>query len=246
MKIYSLSEQNLIQIWERGLRQHPIDRALTILAAALPDLTWDELAALSIGQRDCYLLELWERSFGDRLDSYAECPHCAERLEFSLSAAALRGSVQSETIEPVHGWTQNEYAIRFRLPNSYDLAAIVACADLALARDLLASRCLLEALRDGSAVAVRELPAAIVAGLAERITACDPLAELLLDLACPACGARWQTQLDIVAFFWAEVAATARRLLREVHALARAYGWGEADILALSTTRRQCYLDMVS
>lgn len=245
-----LAEHDLIQIWETGLRQHPIDRALTILAAAMhPEdtrLAWDELAALSIGQRDGYLLEAWERTFGARLESYAECPQCAERLEFPLSAAELRACAQPQAIEPVHGWTVDEYAIQFRLPNSYDLAAIVACADTGRAHDLLLSRCMLEAERAGEPIGVDALPAAIVAGLAERITVCDPLAEILIDLECPACGQRWQTQFDIAAFFWSELTATAKRLLREVHALARAYGWREADILALSAARRQFYLDMVS
>jgi hypothetical protein len=38
----------------------------------------------------------------------------------------------------------------------------------------------------------------------------------------------------------------ARRLLREVDALARVYGWSEAAILALPATRRQAYLEIVS
>ncbi|HEY0602135.1 MAG TPA: hypothetical protein VGD58_04445 [Herpetosiphonaceae bacterium] len=241
-----LAEHDLIHIWETGLRQHPIDRALTILAAARPTMAWEELATLSIGQRDGYLLEAWERTFGARLESYAECPQCAERLQFPLSAAELRASAQPESIEPVHGWTVDEYAIQFRLPNSYDLAAIVACADPASAHDLLLSRCVLEVERAGRPIGVEALPPAIVGSIAERITACDPLAEVLIDLECPACGQRWQTQLDIVAFFWNELTATAKRLLREVHALARAYGWREPDILALSAARRQFYLDMVS
>ena len=50
---------------------------------------------------------------------------------------------------------------------------------------------------------------------------------------------------DIVSFFWAEIDAWARRVLREVNVLARAYGWRESDILALSPVRRQIYLSMV-
>ena len=50
---------------------------------------------------------------------------------------------------------------------------------------------------------------------------------------------------DIAGFFWAELDAWARRLLREIHTLARFYGWSEAEILALSPLRRRCYLEMV-
>ena len=52
--------------------------------------------------------------------------------------------------------------------------------------------------------------------------------------------------LDVAAFFWTELNAWAVRLLREIHALASAYGWREADILALSPKRRDLYLELIS
>ena len=44
------------------------------------------------------------------------------------------------------------------------------------------------------------------------------------------------------AYLWDEIDARARRLLDEVHALARTYCWSEEQILALSETRRRAYL----
>jgi hypothetical protein len=75
---------------------------------------------------------------------------------------------------------------------------------------------------------------------------CDPQAELLLDLNCPACQHTWQVLFDIVSFFWMELSVQAKRLMREVHLLARSYGWREADILSMSAMRRQFYLDLVT
>lgn len=86
----SLSAQNIIQIWEIGNLQHPIDRALTLLAFACPDKSADDLAALSIGQRDGYLLTLRELTLGSQMESYAECPKCAQRLEFTVNVADIR------------------------------------------------------------------------------------------------------------------------------------------------------------
>src|ERR687894_3129170 len=86
-----LSECDLLRVWEVGEDQHPLDRALTLLAAACPELTWDELAALSIGQRDARLLALRERTSGPRLYGFVECPRCAEHLEFDVAVADLRG-----------------------------------------------------------------------------------------------------------------------------------------------------------
>ena len=50
---------------------------------------------------------------------------------------------------------------------------------------------------------------------------------------------------DVPAYLWEELDVRARRLLDEVHALARSYGWAEREILALSEVRRNAYLDRV-
>ena len=73
----------------------------------------------------------------------------------------------------------------------------------------------------------------------------DPDADVSIAFECPACGAAWLSRFDIVSYFWGELDDWAQRLLAEVHALARAYGWSEAAILALSPTRRRFYLEMV-
>jgi hypothetical protein len=65
-----LSPQDLLLVWERGQRQHPMDRALTLLSAAYPDRKSAELAQLSIGQRDSLLLSLRSRTFGDTLKGF--------------------------------------------------------------------------------------------------------------------------------------------------------------------------------
>ena len=52
--------------------------------------------------------------------------------------------------------------------------------------------------------------------------------------------------LEIAGFFWAELSTQARRLLGEVHTIASAYGWREAEILALSARRRHYYLELIS
>jgi hypothetical protein len=72
----------------------------------------------------------------------------------------------------------------------------------------------------------------------------DPQSNLQFSLTCPACGHCWEAAFDIVSFLWSEIHSWAQRTLRMVHLLARSYGWQEADILAMSPTRRQIYLEM--
>jgi hypothetical protein len=237
-----LSAYDLLEVWEVGEDRHPLDRALILLAAAYPELTWEELAALSVGQRDGRLLTLRERALGPTLNGFAECPRCMERLEFDVAVADLR--VAAEPEEEVGELVTDGLALQFRPPNSRDLAALTGCRDPSTARNLLVQRCVLEASRDGVPVAHSELPTEAITRLAERMSECDPQAEVLLALRCPACEHAWQALFDIVAFFWAELAAQAKRLLGEVHTLARAYGWREADILGMSARRRQFYLEM--
>jgi hypothetical protein len=239
-----LSADSLLEVWEVGEDQHPLDRALTILAAACPELDRDELAALSIGQRDARLLALRELTYGPRLEGLVACPSCAESLEFDVTVADLKaeGPETPGTLELVADGLE----VRFRLPDSRDLASVLACGDAEAARELLVRRCVLEARRGSDPVEDGELPADAVAEISRRMAEHDPQAEVLINFRCPACDHRWQALFDALTFFWTELDAQARRLLREVHALARAYGWPEAQVLGMSARRRQFYLEMIS
>jgi len=253
-----LSAQEVLYIWEVALRQHPVDRALTILALALPEVPWDELLALSVGQRDAHLLAIRERTFGSQLAGFAECLACQERLEFVFDVAdlwaehgtrdgqELVGALLHAATAQVHEVTIEGFALRFRLPNSLDLAQVVRCGDVTAARTLLVQRCVLQASQDEVAVAVAALPETVLTTLVESMDQYDPQAEIQLNLTCPACDRSWSVMFDIVSFFWSEICVQAKRLLREVHTLARAYGWREADILSMSAARRQLYLEMVT
>jgi T4 bacteriophage base plate protein len=242
--MHSLSALEIVQVWEIGHSQHPLDRALTLLSFAMPELTGNDLVRLSIGQRDALLLNLRERTLGPTLESFAECPQCQEPLEFTLNAADLKA------IAPVTSPPDSTYLLavedvelHFRLPNSQDLAMVVGCEDLSIAATLLMQRCIQQARHKGQAIEFHQLSAQVLNQLASRIVECDPQAEMLLDLTCPACQHSWQLLFDIVTFFWTELSVQAKRLLREVHTLARCYGWREADILAMSAMRRQFYLN---
>ncbi|MBD6618235.1 phage baseplate protein [Komarekiella sp. 'clone 1'] len=241
-----LSADQILQIWEIGQAQHPLDRALTLLSFALPERSLDDLAQFSIGQRDALLLTLREMTFGSVMDGFAVCPQCGEQLEFTLKVKDLRIVEPMLTIKPEYAFSIEDYTLQFRLPNSRDLAAVVRSPDLVTAHRLLAQRCIQQVSLGGEIVKSDTLPDAVLNQLGQYMADCDPQAELLLDLTCPACNHRWQVLFDIVSFFWIELGVQAKRLLREVHTLARSYGWRESDILSMSPMRRQFYLDLVS
>ncbi len=241
----SLSAQSIVRIWEIGQSQHPIDRALTLLSFACPEKSVSELVSLSIGQRDSYLLKVREDTFGSQLDGFADCPHCHERLEFELPISDICFADPDQAVQSSYSFHATGFDLQFRLPNSQDLAALVDYQDAAAARDILIQRCLLAASREGTAVALGELPDEVLAQLIKQVVACDPQAEVVLPLSCSACGYAWSTLFDIVDFFWTELSVLAQHLLLEVHLLAKFYSWGEADILSMSAIRRQYYLDLM-
>jgi hypothetical protein len=165
-------------------------------------------------------------------------------MEFTLRAADLSGD--SASAEHPQELEEDGIAVRFRFPNNSDLAAMAGKSSVADARNLLLRRCVLEARLDGAPVDSDALPQQVVSKLAERLAEGDPQADLTLDLKCGECGHPWQIGFDIAAFLWTEIDALSKRLLAEVHILARAYGWSEADVLTMGSPRRHFYLDMVS
>jgi hypothetical protein len=126
---------------------------------------------------------------------------------------------------------------------SRDLAAAARCENADRARVFLAAR----TLNGGELHEVTgpDLTAADVESIAQRLHEMDPLAVCLLDVRCPECGANWECELDVPEFVWVEIEAEALRVLRDVHTLASAFGWHEADILAMSPLRRRAYLELV-
>lgn len=242
----ALSEQELVHIWEVGLAQHPLDRALTVLMVAFPGISRGTLALLSVGQRDSCLLAVRGQTFGARMSALAVCPTCSEQIEFVLDAAALPVAANIPSASGVQTLPIDGGEIQFRLPNSLDLAALVGCRDVVTARGILLRRCVVRVVQEGAVAPAESLAETLVTLLAAQMEERDPLAEIRIDLDCPACGYHWQILFDIASYFWTEISAQAKRLLRDVHTLARAYGWREADILAMSGVRRQLYLEMVT
>jgi hypothetical protein len=238
----ALSAQDIAQLWEWGRDKHPVDRALALLALAYPELTPEQLQSLTIGQRNSRLLALREKTLGPVLKGFARCIQCGASLEFSVDVAAIR---YPEPDAQAYSMQASGLVLRFRLLNSQDLAAIVGLAEVSTARMRLIERCLLEARQDGRSLAAADLPESALAALVDALTECDPQAETRFRLTCAGCGHSWSVLFDVVSFFWTELSARAERLLAQVHTLARAYGWRETDILALSEARRHFYLGLV-
>jgi uncharacterized protein YbaR (Trm112 family) len=240
----ALSAPELLDVWERGNVRSSVHRALLLLLAACPEASADSLTKLNICERDARLLTLREWTFGSQLVGIATCPDCREHLELTFDVADIQVTSESGPTGEL-AINASGYDVRFRLPNSHDLDAIADHKDVDIACEELLESCLISVHHDGEGISPDHLPASLVEAIVERMAEADHQADVELALSCPSCRHQWQATFDIVPFFWSEINAWAYRILQEVHTLARAYGWREADILAMSSLRRQFYLGRV-
>jgi len=242
-EVCALEGGRLLEAWERGTVQDDLDRALTLLAAAWPDAAPEALARLSIPVRNRELLRLRWISFGPTLAGLTACGACGARLEFSVPIPAVLDRLERLGAGDSVAWVDGGAACTLRAATTDDLRAAVLEPDDGEARRCLLARCL--SVRGSGAdtealVVVRSDPRTLA-----RFDHLHEGAEIMCEVLCPQCTAVDVVDLDIARFVWDEVRHAALRLLREVHALASAYGWSEEAIAALTTQRRRAYLEMV-
>jgi hypothetical protein len=241
--VQPIPASKLLEVWERGEGLPHLQRALVLLSAACPDVPQEALAEYSIGRRDACLLSLRERTFGSKLTGLSRCPRCGVSVELSLDVSDIRNLPAPESAQPLR-LSLGPHGVDYRLPNTHDLIALGANTDPDAGWQRLLARCVIDCYHDGKRTAFEDLPGHVVQAVVNAMGKADSQTDVRVELDCPACAHRWQSPFDIVSFFWREINSWARRTLREVHLLASAYGWREADILAMSPLRRQLYLEM--
>jgi hypothetical protein len=245
-----LSAYDIVRICEWGRDKHALDRALVLLRASSPGADPDALARLPIGRRDALLLALRARTFGSALELSVRCPSCAEPLEFSMTTEQLTVPPPSPGGEAPGGTLVHAgFALAYRLPDSLDLAAIARVHDALEARNRLLQRCVVSVRAadggdDAPSLPLASVPEDVLSALSARLAEDDPQADITFRLRCQACRHEWVSPFDILTFFWAELESQARQLQREVHGIAKAYGWTEPYILSMGAVRRAHYLEL--
>jgi len=240
-----LTAVDLLDFWERGLTNPLPKRVLDLLVIAYPEMSFEQGKELPIGRRDLYLMEVREALFGSRLNCLTTCSSCSERLELGFDINQLRAFPLNSELSEIYLITVDDYEVQFRLPNTSDLLYITELSDTTMARRTLFERCLLQATCTGELIAASDVSDEIVNAIAARMAEIDSQADIQITLTCPACSNQWSAAFDIASHLWIEINGWAIRILEDVHRLASAYGWSEAEILALSPMRRQLYLGMI-
>jgi len=226
-------------------------RCLTRLGP-INSITPEMARVFTVGDREALLLHLRRLTFGDGLQCSVNCPHpeCAEKMELDLKVSDMLLPLYPH----VRAWYETTitgnnatYKVRFRLPTGADLEMATSLADAGdhlTGASLLLRRCVSDVV-DEADKTVRDLPPVVAQQLPGIMAELDPQAELMLNLVCPVCGHAFQVFFDTTTYLLQEIADRAKNLYREVHLLAFYYHWSWAEILSITTRRRQTYVDLL-
>jgi hypothetical protein len=198
--------------------------------------------------RDYLLLHVNRLTFGDERYQTVECPQadCHHRLDvrFALS------SVDAPTVADRAGGTialADGRPVCFRLPVAEDQVELYGLAPAALEAAFL-QRCVRSDHRDSHQVGwseLRKLPSRVRADVVQHIVAASPELDLAVPLTCLACERPFRFVFDPVHSLLAELKASRKQLMSQVHRLALSYHWSQAEILGLSRALRHEYLDLL-
>jgi hypothetical protein len=238
----AVSSERLLRAWEATVDEQPLRRGISLLASyRAADVR--SVAEWSVLARDRALYDLRCELFGAEAVAIASCPRCEEQLEVPLDLTRLRPPVDAGMPEPIH---VDGYVATVRIPTTVDLQGIGDTADENSAVEALVARCV-DSIRgpDGEECGVHAAPASVQSMLRLHLGELLDDVDIELELSCATCDRAFAAPFDIAPFLLREVEAWAANVLRDIHEIARAYGWDEPTILALSPRRRSRYLDLI-
>ncbi len=195
--------------------------------------------ALPIGRRLEALLDLVALSDNRAFTAAFPCSGCGQTLESELSLSDLIEH-QRRLVKggPVAVRVANA-VLELKLPTGDDLRRWEAAPvdETRMIRELVVDR------DAGDRVLGQgEIPDAWRAAVDDAMASADPLVDFRLLSSCPDCGAETEIGFDLQRFALERLEQRQRRLLDEIHLIASAYHWSEAELVALTPVRRAQYL----
>jgi len=196
-------------------------------------------AELPIADLDFLLLRVRQTQVGDLIRAEAVCPvsDCAKPVDVSFRVSgylAYHRPVRPHGVTDVaDGWYHaSNVDAEFRAPRASDL---IMAAETGNPAAFLVTRCMRPS-DAGPRVRrrVERLVSLMAPSLAEDLAA-----------RCAECGSSIRLRFDPLDYVLRELRGQALGIHDDVHILASAYHWREADILALPRSRRAMYVEMV-
>jgi hypothetical protein len=205
----------------------------------------NDLVRLTACDRDRVLAVIYSRIYGSRVDSSATCVACGEIFDLHFDLADLMDTLLSSTeTELTQTQTDRSYllpeGIRFRLPTAEDELSVIGMSQED-AEKLLLQRCMLtHEIQD-----MEKDAEGFLTKIQSEMAALAPLVDTELDAKCPECSHTQQIHFDLQHFLLQALCNERDQLMRDLHILASAYGWGLNEITGLARSQRKSLVAMV-
>jgi hypothetical protein len=235
------SAAKLLELCDAGRRALPIERSLLLLRAVCPHA--QAVEGWPLGSVNARLLELRAAMFEPHWQCIADCPACGSPTDVNLDLDSMTRAVGDASGEEARRAEGTGWSITYRLPTIGDVLRVIKSRDTARAQ--LQQAVVLAVIRDGEHVTSDSLTEQMHVALDRAIEDADPLAAIDVCIECPCCALHWKESLNVIDLLWTEWVAASRRLVGEVARLASAFGWSESEILAMTASRRQQYLELI-
>lgn len=229
-----LTSEQLLCVLDQGDGTTGAERGVWLWRTTDPGTSLESLWGAPVGCLAHAMLDLREAMLGPQLELHDRCPRCDEEIEFTVSIPEIR-LAQPPMDNPPFDVEIDGQPVTLRRVSCDDLRRVER-GEITDRAGVIA-RCVSQGLEGLDEAGHGSIDAI----LGER----DPQADVTFSLACPACADSWEGVFDPCEVLWTELRARAKQLLFDVDALARAYGWSEAEVLKLSPPRRRAYLELL-
>lgn len=185
------------------------------------------LPGVSVADFDRMLAACHAALYGHRLECRIACTSCDEPLEFDVTLEDLLTPATLD-IAPVpdeaSGWFVLPDGRRFRLPTIGEIV---------------------------SGLPAEQVTAACSEGdwapetLDQAMAAVGPVGSDVIETTCAECGAAQSARLDLASYLIRMLIRERSFLAREVHVIARTYGWSHGEIMGLAREDRRSFVRLI-
>jgi hypothetical protein len=193
---------------------------------------------LTVCDCDRLFAAIYLKYYGEQVEGTVTCRDCREPFEVNFSLRDLLvnlggGGGRNAAGPDEDGIYTLSDGRRFRLPTVSDQQSVLGLQTDA-AVGALFERCMVA----GDPMDNPQL-------LQKAMDEVGPVLDLDLDAACPKCGASESVRFDIQTYLLRMLAYEKRFLVREIHLIAVAYGWGYGEILSLTREDRRAFVGLI-
>ncbi len=194
---------------------------------------------LVTADRDRLLVLIYTSLYGDKIESTLTCNKCDAPFDLNFSLKGLVQHLDEQIdLEDIQQQDKAYYqlpdGIQFRLPTGEDEYQLFGLSRGDAANKLL-KNCILT---KGKEADLSELQKAM-----EKVA---PMVSTKLAAVCVECNHQQEVHFDIQTYLMTALKKEQPLLSKEVHRIAKAYGWGLKEILSLTRKQRRNYYALIN